>query len=109
MFFFYFQDFTKLIDGYTDILRELRLLRESVPLNMISLRLTDINQALINTVLSVRQAVVDHFVLENRTKCREYETIFIFYNYKHIFVVIILLLYSIVRIVGTASYPLLVY
>ncbi|KAL1497384.1 hypothetical protein ABEB36_008364 [Hypothenemus hampei] len=72
----YLKDFSKKIYHYEDIKNEIILLRRSIPLNMIALDCSELNEILYQIIDGLRTKIIDYFIEENHTINRSICNIF---------------------------------
>lgn len=75
---FLVQDFTKRIQMYEALIDEIDLLRRDIPLNLINLDCSLLNDTLSETVSELRTMIVDYFINLSRTHNRGLVVFFIY-------------------------------
>lgn len=70
-FYFFEQDFAKLVDAYNAKLDELYVLPKEIPLNFIMLNCQTINKTLYDMIHDLKMDIINYFIKENRENNRE--------------------------------------
>lgn len=64
------QDFTKRIEMYEELRDEIDLMRRDIPLNLVNLDCSQLNDMLSSLVTALRKRIVDYFIGVNRVHNR---------------------------------------